>query len=61
MKLCDSCKNKNCNKPIVIIEEEGLTTIKCHDYVKDVDKVKGYIDPLWITAHKSKALMDLNI
>lgn len=61
MKLCDSCKNKNCNKSIVIIKKEGLRTIKCHEYIKDQDKIKGYTQPMWITAHQSKALMDLNI
>ena len=61
MELCSTCKRVNCNKSIVIIEEEDLTIIRCHDYVKDKSKVKGYTDPLWITAHQSKSLMDLNI
>lgn len=61
MKLCETCKQEKCNKSIVIIKEDNITTIKCHDYVKDVDKVKGHEDPLWITAYQGKALMNLNI
>lgn len=61
MKLCDSCKKQNCNKLIVVTKQDKLTITKCLEYEKDGDKIKGYTQPLWITAHKSKAFMNLNI
>lgn len=44
MKLCETCKSKKCNKNIIIkIQEENkLKIIKCLDYEKDIDKIKGY-------------------
>lgn len=42
MKLCETCTKRNCKKEIVVIQENNLTTIKCLDYEKDVDKIKGY-------------------
>ena len=42
MKLCETCTKRNCKKEIVVIQEDNLTTIKCLDYEKDVDKIRGY-------------------
>ncbi|MGN1270605.1 MAG: hypothetical protein ACI4UX_01240 [Clostridia bacterium] len=61
MELCSTCKKEKCNKRIVIIEQDNLKIIKCLEYEKDINKIQGYTQPLWITAHKSKAFMDLNI
>lgn len=61
MELCETCTKVKCNKLIVIIKQDNLRTIKCLEYEKDQDKIKGYTQPLWITAHQDKALMDLKI
>lgn len=50
MKLCETCKNNNCSKKIVISEENGIKTIKCLEYEKDRDKIKGYEKTLDRTA-----------
>ena len=42
MKLCETCTKRNCKKEIVVIQENNLTTVKCLDHEKDVDKIKGY-------------------
>lgn len=46
MKLCETCKNSNCNRRIVVSEENGIKTIKCLEYEKDRDKIIGYKSPL---------------
>lgn len=61
MELCVTCKREKCNKLIVIEKQENIKTIKCLEYEKDATKIKGYTQPLWITAHKSNAFMNLNI
>lgn len=61
MELCSTCKRVKCNKLIVVTKQGNLTITRCLEYEKDVDKIKGYTQPLWITAHKSKAFMNLNI
>lgn len=59
MKLCETCTKRNCNKEIVVIQENNLTTIKCLDYEKDIDKVRGYKKPLEKTAKVNKSVMGL--
>lgn len=44
MKLCETCKKTNCNKSIVTIQEKDMITIKCIEYEKDEEKIKGYIE-----------------
>lgn len=61
MELCSTCKRVKCNRRIVVMQKNNLTITKCLEYEKDGDKIKGYTQPLWITARQSKALMDLNI
>lgn len=61
MELCSTCKRVKCNRKIVVIKEENLTTIKCLEYEKDEERIKGYTQFMWITAHKGKAFMNLNI
>ena len=59
MKLCETCTKRNCNKEIVVIQENNLLTIKCLDYEKDIDKVRGYKKPLEKTAKINKSIMGL--
>lgn len=61
MELCSTCKKVKCNKLIVIIDQEDMKIMKCIEYEKDEEKIKGYTQPLWTTARKHKAWMDLNI
>lgn len=56
MELCETCKNKNCNKNLVITEQPHMRTIKCLDYEKDLDKIKGYKKPLERTAKQEKTV-----
>lgn len=61
--LCPFC-TANCNKGIVIIKTQDTTELYCPDYKPDREKIKekAYKDnKINITAHKGKALMDLNI
>lgn len=59
MKLCETCTKRNCNKRIVVTTQDNLMTIKCLDYEKDEDKVRGYKKPLEKTAKVNKAVMGL--
>lgn len=46
MELCETCKNNNCSKKIIIKQENNIITIKCLEYEKDENKIKGYRKPL---------------
>lgn len=59
MELCETCKKTKCNKSIVTIQEKDMTTIKCIEYEKDEEKVKGYKKPLERTAKFSRSVMGL--
>lgn len=59
MKLCETCKKRNCNKRIVLTTQDNLMTIKCLDYEKDENKVRGYKKPLERTARFTKSVMGL--
>lgn len=59
MKLCETCTKRNCKKRIVEIKQDNLITIKCLDYEKDIDKIKGYKKPLERTAKINKSVMGL--
>lgn len=59
MELCETCKNNNCSKKIIIKEESKIKTIKCLEYEKDKDKIKGYIKPKEKTAKIEKSVMEL--
>ena len=59
MKLCETCTKQNCKKNIVVIQEDNLITIKCLDYEKDIDKVRGYKKPLEKTVKVNKSIMGL--
>lgn len=52
MELCDTCKLIECRKNIVMKKRGNLTIIKCLDYKKDIEKVKGYMQPLLVTAKR---------
>ena len=58
MELCETCKNNNCSKKIIIKEESKIKTIKCLEYEKDKDKIKGYIKPKEKTAKQKRVLWD---
>lgn len=57
MELCETCKNNNCNRRIVVKEENEIKTIKCLEYEKDREKIMGYKRPLDRTAKFQKAIM----
>ncbi len=62
MELCETCtkaKCKKCKKRIRIIKKDNLTIIKCLDYEKDQDKVKGYKKPLERTVKYQRTVMGL--
>lgn len=59
MKLCETCTKRNCNKRIVLTTQDNLMTIKCLDYEKDENKVRGYEKPLERTARFTKSVMGL--
>lgn len=59
MKLCKTCTKRNCNKRIVLTTQDNLMTIKCLDYEKDENKVRGYKKPLERTARFTKSVMGL--
>ena len=59
MKLCETCTKRNCKNRVVVIQENNLITIKCLDYEKDENKIKGYKKPLERTAKFSKSVMGL--
>lgn len=61
--LCPFCTG-NCDKGIVVIKTQDTTELYCPDYKPDREMIKklAYQDnKANITAHKGKALMDLNI
>ena len=61
--LCPFCK-AICDKGIVIIKTQDTTELYCPDYKPDREMIKKLAyknSKVNITAHKGKALMDLNI
>lgn len=54
-KVCSTCKNNDCH--ITRFKDKGITYIKCTNYKKDEDKIKGYKRPLERTAKISKLVM----
>lgn len=61
--LCPTCCGI-CDKGIVITQTEDMLQLYCPDYKPNKEKIKekAYRDNrVNITAHKGKALMDLNI
>ena len=51
-KMCNYCRNSECDKNIVIINSEGVTTYKCSKYIKDESKIIPYAAPPIITAKR---------
>lgn len=51
-KMCNYCKNTNCNKRITINNEKGVTVYKCDEYDRDKNKIEHYTKPLVITAER---------
>jgi len=49
MELCNSCKKQNCNKLIVIEEHKDMRVIRCHEYEKDLSKIEGYKEPIYVS------------
>ena len=52
-KMCNCCRNSNCNKRIVVNSNEGLTMYKCEEYVKDESKIIPFEKPVIATARYS--------
>lgn len=59
MELCKTCKKTLCEKNMEIVKQGNLVTIRCLDYEKDENKIKGYKKPLERTAKFSKSVMGL--
>ena len=59
MELCKTCKKSKCNKSIVTIQEKDVITIKCIDYEKDEERIRGYVRPKERTAKVQRTLMGL--
>lgn len=57
MELCETCTERNCRGRIVETKQENLTIIKCLDYEKDKEKIKGYKKPLERTAKLQSCVM----
>lgn len=57
MELCKTCTRLICHKNIITKDEENLRIIKCLEYRKDEDKIKGYEEPLIRTANQGRAIM----
>ncbi len=53
--ICSNCKGQ-CNKGIVLINNNGIRELRCVDYEKKED-VKGYERPKERTAKQIKPLM----
>lgn len=51
-KMCNYCKNSNCDKNIIVNNSEGVTVYKCENYIKDESKIVPYEQPLIITAKR---------
>lgn len=61
--LCTTCAGV-CDKGIVITQTEDMLQLYCPDYKPNKEKIKEKAhrdNKANITAHKGKALMDLNI
>ena len=59
MELCKTCKNKNCTKQIIVEESTEIKILKCLEYKKNENKIKGYKKPLERTAKIEKSVMGL--
>lgn len=57
MELCETCKNKKCTKQIIVEESTEIKILKCLEYEKDSDKIKGYKKPMERTAKFQKTVM----
>lgn len=51
-KICSYCKNPNCKKQINIIVEKNITTYKCDEYIKNLEKITPYKEPLKVLAKR---------
>lgn len=59
MELCETCKKDNCSKNIVTKQESNILIIKCLDYQKDNNKIKGYKKPIDRITKYNKSVMGL--
>lgn len=51
--ICDCCKNTQCTHKIILEHINGKNvTYKCEEYIKDIKKIKPYIQPLVVTAKR---------
>ena len=57
--LCKTCLKTCCKKRIIKIDQQDLKIIKCLDYKKDQEKVKGYVKQVNRTAKFQRTLMGL--
>lgn len=51
-KMCNYCKNTNCNKRIIVEGNKYMTVYRCEEYQKDSNKIIPYEKPLVVTAKR---------
>lgn len=56
-KVCSTCQQENCSKRIVLVEGRKERAVKCVDYMKNKNKLKGYVAPLYKTAKEQRCIM----
>jgi len=59
MNLCETCTRNKCTKNMKVTKYDNLTIIKCLDYVRNEDKIQGYIAPKNRTAKPRRTVMGL--
>lgn len=55
-KMCKYCKG-NCDKGIIVFNNESTVYTKCVDYEKDKSKIEGYKKPIERTAKLQRCIM----
>lgn len=51
-KICNYCKNTECDNKIIEFKDGNLTTYKCENYMKDASKIIPPEPSLFVTAKR---------
>lgn len=52
LKICQCCKNTDCDKNIIVNKDKDLLCYKCENYIRDEAKITPYEKPLVVTAKR---------